>query len=83
MRKTDGLKIGFSVSKKVGKSVVRNKVKRRMKNAFRSFLPNTNNKCLLIFVARPSITGCEYREILSSIQYLLKKAGIYVNGDNH
>lgn len=82
-RKTDGLKAGFSVSKKIGKSVVRNKIKRRLKNAFMSYLPNTSKNYLLVFVARPSITECDYKEILSTILYLLKKAGIYKIGDKN
>ncbi|MEG1509646.1 MAG: ribonuclease P protein component, partial [Clostridia bacterium] len=32
-------KFGFSVSKKVGNSVVRNKVKRRLKEIVRSYIP--------------------------------------------
>ncbi len=82
-RKTVGLKVGFSVSKKIGKSVVRNKVKRRLKHAFASLLPNTDGRSLLVFVAKPSILECDYKEIQANVMYLLKKAGIYMNGDHH
>jgi ribonuclease P protein component len=82
-RKTAGLKVGFSVSKKIGKSVVRNKVKRRLKHAFASILPNTDPRYLLIFVARPSILECAYKDIAAEVCYLLKKAAVYVNGDQH
>lgn len=33
-----GMKVGFSVSKKVGNAVTRNKVKRRLRECFRPYL---------------------------------------------
>ena len=37
--KTGNCQIGFSVSKKIGKAVVRNKVKRRLREACRPLIP--------------------------------------------
>ena len=81
-KRMPGVKAGFSISKKVGKSVVRNKVKRRMKHAFASCLPQVAPS-LLIFVARPSAAACTFQEISAEILYLLKKAGIYAEGGSH
>ena len=68
-----GLKAGFSVSKKVGKSVVRNKAKRRMKEAFRLMIPRLprNNYILL---ANPAIADATYAEIEAAIREVLIKA---------
>lgn len=74
--KTSHLKVGFSVSKKVGNSVQRNRIKRRMKEAFFSKLDIMSHKCLLVFVPRESARKLEYQDILVSVGSLLAKAGL-------
>jgi ribonuclease P protein component len=74
--KTPHLKVGFSVSKKLGNSVQRNKLKRRMKEAFFSMLGNLSQNCLLIFIPRESARDMEYGDIVLSIGGLLKRAGL-------
>ncbi len=74
--KTPHLKVGFSVSKKIGNSVVRNRVKRRMKEAFFSMLESVSQKSLLVFVPRQSVNKLEYQDILKSMNFLLNKAGL-------
>ena len=76
LRKTPEIKIGFSVSKKIGESVVRNKIRRRMKEAMRSLLPHTDKRVLMILIARQPIVNASYQKIESDIAYLLKKAGL-------
>lgn len=74
--KTPHLKVGFSVSKKIGNSVQRNKMKRRMKEAFFSMQGSVSENCLLIFTPREKAKGIDYHQILFSIRKLLKKAGL-------
>lgn len=66
-------KVGFSVSKKIGKAVVRNKVKRRMREAVRSFQHLIKNEYNYIFVARVGIETTNYDEIKQNILYCLEK----------
>jgi len=73
-KKTDGLKIGFSVSKKIGKSVVRNKMRRRLKESVRLNLFDIDKKNLLIFIARTPIKEATYAQIFADVKYLIKKA---------
>lgn len=70
-------KVGFSVTKKVGKAVVRNKVKRRLKAITTKYRNNIMPKHTMIFVARPSIVETKFEDIENQIIVLLKKANLY------
>ncbi len=74
--KTPHLKVGFSVSRKMGNSVERNKLKRRMKEAFFSMLDGVSKNCLLVFTPREAAKGMTYADNDASIGKLLKKAGL-------
>ena len=70
-------KVGFTVSKKVGKSVVRSKVKRRLREAFKKM--NADKNFNYIFIAREGIDLQTYVEIEATMKELLIRAGLYVS----
>ncbi len=75
--KTKGaLKVGFSVSKKVGGSVQRNRVKRQMRESVRLMIPEITPGYNIIFVARSTVYGKKSSVIADSMRSLLKKAGL-------
>ena len=77
--KTSPLKVGFSVSKKVGKSVVRSKVKRRLREAFCALQKNINQNNNYIFSAKEGIQNLDYWQIKQNMQELLQKCDLYEN----
>lgn len=71
-----GLRVGFSVSKKVGKSVVRNKTKRRLKEAFRKHIPEIRHGYNYLIVAKPQLAECDFCQIENILMRVLLKAGL-------
>ncbi|MDD2370891.1 MAG: ribonuclease P protein component [Firmicutes bacterium] len=71
------MKIGFSLSKKVGNAVIRNLYKRRLHEIFGEFLPVMKvNK--YVVVASPSINEANYQELREDIITTLEKSDFIV-----
>ena len=75
-------KAGFSVNNKIGKAIVRNKAKRRMREAFGQIIPLIDRRYNYIFVAREGIQQADFDEIKTNIINIVKKAGLFNESDN-
>ncbi len=66
MLSTDGTsdksaRLGITVSRKVGTAVVRNRVKRWVRESYRKMVPPAPRGADLVVIAKPSIAGTSYR----------------------
>jgi|AntRauTorckE6833_2_1112554.scaffolds.fasta_scaffold00096_49 ribonuclease P protein component len=77
--KLDNNRYGFSISKRIGKAVVRNKLKRRLKEIIRIRLDNIAYGYDIIIIARKPVNSLGFSEIKNDLKKLYKRAGLIDN----
>ena len=74
-------RIGYTVSKKVGKAVVRNRIRRRFREIYRLHEENFACGYDVILVARKNAVQASYRELERDVIYLAKKLHLWERGE--
>ncbi len=72
--RSDDVQFGFSISKKLGGSVVRNRIKRRLREACRAALADLKPGHMLVFVGRKRLVEMPYSELRSTVVSLAHRA---------
>ena len=72
---------GFSVSKRVGKAVTRNRVKRLLREILRIMPLKLGWD--IIFIARPATATADYASLRSSVEDLLSRAHLLESDEEH
>lgn len=75
--KTKNIKVGFAVTKKIGKAHVRNLVRRRLREIVYTQIPLLKQNYNLIVVAKEGISSARFDELSNEIVTLLKKAQMF------
>ena len=79
--RTGGNRVGITVSKKLGKAHIRNRVRRRIREAYRlnedKFAPGYD----IVVVARTRAISCPFADLTKAYLSLADKAGILLKDD--
>jgi ribonuclease P protein component len=71
VRSGDPAKVGFIVSRAVGSAVVRNRVKRRLRELMRRRLASLPRGCLLVLRAHPAAAGVRQADLAADLDLVI------------
>ena len=75
----DNLRLGITVSKKVGKSVQRNRVKRLIRESFRQLRPRIKAEYDIVVVGRAEACRLTCQQAQDGLFHLFRKASVLKN----
>ena len=74
-------RLGISVSKKVGNSVVRHRIKRLVRESYRLHEDMFNSGLNIVVIARPAARDVTYEQVVSAILHLASLHKILIKND--
>ena len=69
-------RFGLSTGRKLGGAVVRNRVRRRLREALRVMAPSFQPGWDVLIIARPPVIGADFRTVAGTLQDLLRRGGV-------
>lgn len=73
---SDASRVGFAAGKKLGKAVIRNRMKRRIREAVRLLWTRVKPGYLLIVIARQGAKDMPFHQLQAKVAELFERAGV-------
>ena len=75
--RNETVRIDFSVSKRVGNAVQRNRAKRRMRACVSPYAEHLKGGCNIILIARPEVLDAPFADLGRQAETLIRRAGLW------
>ena len=69
-------RFGLSTGRRLGGAVVRNRVRRRLREALRVMAPSFQPGWDVLIIARPAIVETDYRSLVETLRRILQRGGV-------
>jgi len=69
-------RFGLSTGRKLGGAVVRNRVRRRLREALRVMAPSFQPGWDVLIIARSPVIAADYQKLAGALQSLLRRGGV-------
>jgi ribonuclease P protein component len=69
-------RFGLATSRALGSAVVRNRVRRRLREVLRSMAPQLRSGWDVLVIARPGLVTADHRTLLETLGRLLRRSGV-------
>jgi ribonuclease P protein component len=69
-------RFGLATGRKLGGAVVRNRVRRRLREALRAMAPSFQPGWDVLIIARPAIVEADHRVLVDALRRLLQRGGV-------
>ncbi|MDQ3128487.1 MAG: ribonuclease P protein component [Chloroflexota bacterium] len=69
-------RFGLATGRKLGGAVVRNRVRRRLREVLRAMAPSFQPGWDVLIIARPAIVEADHRAVVDTLRRVLQRAGV-------
>jgi ribonuclease P protein component len=72
----DQTRFGLATGKRLGGAVVRNRVRRRLREVLRVMAPSFQPGWDVLIIARPAIVGADHDDVVGAVRRVLRSGGV-------
>ncbi len=72
----ESTRFGLSTSRRLGGAVVRNRVRRRLREALRAMAPSFQPGWDVVIIARPALVDVDHEALVGTLRRLLGRSGV-------